>query len=152
MSERTPSVRCSKMHHRWEAIVNTAAASLSICFGFGPSLKTSTGQVVSVTAHTSESCLCSCSSSARDANAHRPHWFSPKNTFPFLSLANKTLIRFPGAANTPALFWMHQRDPGWREWTPLGARKGVYSIKAPHYKPKHATNHLQGCGPMTPLC
>lgn len=140
MSERTLSVRRSEVHHRREANVNTAAASLSICFGFGPSLKTSAGQVVSVTAHTSESC------SARDANAHRPRWISPKKTF-----SNKILIRFPRAANTPALFWMHQRDPGWREWTPLGARLGVYSIKAPHYKPKHATNHLQGCGPMTSL-
>lgn len=142
MSKRTMSVRRSEVHHCREANINTTAASLSICFGFGPSLKTSTGQAVSVTVHTSESCLSCCSSSARDANAQRPRWIRPKNPFLFLSLANKILISFPRAANTPALFWMHQRDPGWREWTPLGARLGVYSIKAPHYKPKHATNHL----------
>lgn len=149
VSERTLSVRRSEVHRRREAVVNTAAASSSICFGFGPSLKTSTGQVVSVTPQ-------------RAACAAAPAQlvmltltglagFAQKTRFLFFRWQNKILIRFPGAANAPALIWMHQRDPGWRERAPRRARLGVDSIKAPHQKPKHATNQLQRCGRMTPL-
>lgn len=50
LSPHMLSVCCSEMHHHYEVDINTASASLSICFYLGPSLKTSMGKVVSLSA------------------------------------------------------------------------------------------------------